>query len=212
MMGLTHASAAVGGAVTGPAGADIRDIAPPVPIPSVWDWWPWLAIVLACGAAMAALVWWWRRRSRESAIPVPVEPAHVRARRRLESALGLVDQPKPFCVEVSDALRWYLEERFELRAPERTTEEFLGELRATDCLLPRQKEFLSDFLRRCDLVKFARYEPAREELLELHAAALRLVEDTAPTGAMAAAVGGRNGAGDAQDGRAPAGRGERSEP
>jgi hypothetical protein len=97
-------------------------------------------------------------------------------------------------VAVSDALRWYLEERFEFRAPERTTEEFLEELRQTDRLLPDQKEVLGDFLRRCDLVKFARYEPARSELLELHGMAVRLVEETEPVAPVSGAVPGRGGA------------------
>jgi len=81
---------------------------------------------------------------------------------------------------VSDTIRWYLEERFNFHAPERTTEEFLYELQETDLLLPDQKESLSEFLKRCDLVKFARYEPGEPELHDLHGAAVRLVEETEP--------------------------------
>jgi hypothetical protein len=39
---------------------------------------------------------------------------------------------------------------------------------------------LGGFLERCDLVKFAQYEPGEPELRELHASALRLVEETEP--------------------------------
>ena len=60
---------------------------------------------------------------------------------------------------VSDTARTYLEERFEFRAPERTTEEFLRELGGTDLLTGEQKESLGGFLESCDLVKFAKYEP-----------------------------------------------------
>ena len=63
---------------------------------------------------------------------MPPVPAHVRAKQKLEEALALISQPKEFCVLVSDTIRFYLEERFDFRAPERTTEEFLRELGGTD--------------------------------------------------------------------------------
>jgi len=107
-------------------------------------------------------------------------PAHVRARQKLSEALALITQPKPFVITVSDTARTYLEERFNFHAPERTTEEFLRELAGTKLLLPDQKESLGDFLASCDLVKFAKYEPAEKELLDLHGSALRLVEETEP--------------------------------
>jgi hypothetical protein len=43
-----------------------------------------------------------------------------------------------------------------------------------------QKDSLGGFLASCDLVKFARYEPGEAELRELHASAVRLVEETEP--------------------------------
>jgi hypothetical protein len=104
----------------------------------------------------------------------------VRAKQKLQEALALIGQPKPFVIAVSDAARQYLEERFEFRAPERTTEEFLYELKRTNLLSENQKESLGDFLQQCDLVKFARYEPAEPELRGLHDSALRLVEETEP--------------------------------
>ena len=110
----------------------------------------------------------------------PFIPIHIRAKQRLEDALKLMSQPKPFATEVSDTLRWYLEERFDFHAPERTTEEFLHELQSTRLLDATQKESLGAFLQGCDLVKFARYEPTETELSDLHRAAYRLVEETEP--------------------------------
>ncbi len=106
------------------------------------------------------------------ALIVPPILPHLRARSRLEHALSLIEQPQPFCIAVSDTVRQYLEERFNFHAPERTTEEFLHELKATDLLLPDQKQSLGEFLNVCDMVKFARYEPGRPELEALHASAL----------------------------------------
>ena len=161
------------------AAKDIRDIKPPIVISSGWEWVWWGLGALAV-LAICYLAWryWQKRRSQ---IPVePPVPAHIRAKQKLEEALALITQPKPFCILVSDTVRAYLEEQFKFRAPERTTEEFLHELQATDLLVPEQKESLSRFLESCDLVKFAKYEPGEPELHELHGSAVRLVEETEP--------------------------------
>ena len=157
----------------------LRDIKPPVEIPAGWLWLAWALGVLA----LAALIYfgWSQWKKRRAQVPiVPPVPAHVRAKQKLQEALALITQPRPFCILVSDTIRFYLEERFNFRAPERTTDEFLHELRATNLLTPEQKNSLGDFLRRCDLVKFARYEPHQAELQDLHNSAMRLVEETEP--------------------------------
>ncbi len=156
---------------------DIRDIKGPVPIPVGWLWLAWALGALVVALAAFFLVRYWLRR-RIPTVPQLVIPPHVRARTRLNAALRLLYDPKPFCIEVSDAVRWYLEERFQYRAPERTTDEFLDELRSSPLLSPQQKQSLADFLSRCDLVKFARYEPTEIELRDLHESALRLVDET----------------------------------
>jgi hypothetical protein len=162
-----------------PANGDLRDIKPPLVIPSGWALAAWIAGAIVV-ATLAFFAWRYWRRRRSLVPPIPVVPAHIRARQKLEQALGLLGQPREFCILVSDTIRLYLEERFDFRAPERTTEEFLHELRETNLLLPEQKDSLGEFLKRCDLVKFARYEPGEPELRDLHGAALRLVEETEP--------------------------------
>lgn len=111
----------------------------------------------------------------------PTLSAEEAARRRLQAALAWIEDPERFTVEVSEAARKYLEDRFGLRAPERTTEEFLAELSGSVALDGRHKELLADFLTRCDLVKFARAVVDRSELEALHQAAVRLVEETVPS-------------------------------
>ncbi len=161
------------------AANDIRDIKPPIEIMTGWTWLWWaLAILAVAGAAI--LLWrWWQNRKANVPVAPPV-PAHVRAKQKLAEALALISQPKPFVTAVSDTARFYLEERFQFHAPERTTEEFLRELAGTKLLMPDQKESLGNFLESCDLVKFAKYEPGENELRGLHGAAVRLVEETEP--------------------------------
>lgn len=168
---MTNSSAAIADA--------LHDIKPPIEISGRWIWLWW-----ALGALVLLVAIWLIVRflkNRKVNVPlVPPVPAHIRARQKLDEALALISQPKPFCVAVSDTIRAYLEERFTFRAPERTTEEFLHELASTDLLLPDQKESLGEFLKRCDLVKFARYEPGESELRDLHGSALRLIDETVP--------------------------------
>jgi hypothetical protein len=157
---------------------DIRALKSLAPAPPLaWYWW----VVIVVGVlALAGLVAWYLRRTRPPAPPPPLPPAHVRARKRLQAALELLQDPREFCIRVSDALRWYLEVQLTLRAPERTTEEFLNELQASPRLTAAQKAALATFLESCDLVKFARHEPTEADLLNLHRAALNLVDETAP--------------------------------
>lgn len=158
---------------------DILDIQPIVEIPVPWPWYYWALLVLS----LLILAWgvrrWMNRPPAKAALPLP-EPPHLLARRRLLMAADLMHTPEPFAVEVSDVIRSYLEARFHYRAPDRTTEEFLQELKASQNLSSDQKLCLADFLSRCDLVKFAGFEPDLPELKSLLRAAEQLVEETQP--------------------------------
>src|SRR6185312_4196448 len=157
----------------------LRDIKPPAEFPHTWLYIGLVAGALILLAAIVAVILYFLLRKKEVPAAPPIPP-HVRAKQKLDEALALIAQPKPFCTLVSNTVRFYLEERFTFRAPERTTEEFLYELQNTNLLLPDQKETLGEFLKRCDLVKFAQYEPREVELKDLHGSAVRLVEETAP--------------------------------
>ena len=165
-----------GGAATASATNDIRGLKDPVDISQGLGWlWAGLLIL---AAVIALLVLLRTKLLAAKAAKAPVVPPHVRAKRRLQAALAHIDDPRLFCFEVSETLRLYLEERFQLRAPERTTEEFLTELQTSSALNHDQKQSLAGFLQNCDLVKFARFEPTESALRELHDAALRLVDET----------------------------------
>ena len=164
---------------TNASDSSLRAIKPPVELPDPWKW-VWLGLGALLLASLGFLLWRQWKKRLDQMPQVPVVPAHLRAKQRLQEALALLAQPREFCITVSDISRGYLEERFAFHAPERTTEEFLYELRETNLLTPDQKEKLGEFLQRCDLVKFARYEPREPELRELHGSAVRLVEETEP--------------------------------
>jgi hypothetical protein len=164
---------------TNAANLQLHDVKAPVAIANPWLWFWWSLGILVC-AGIAFYLWRLWRKKKSQVPAAPIIPPHERARQKLQQALLQIYEPVPFTILVSDTVRVYLEERFNYRAPERTTEEFLHELQNSEHLTPDQKQTLGEFLSRCDLVKFARYEPTEMELRELHASAVRLVDETEP--------------------------------
>jgi len=130
--------------------------------------WIWALGVVAVAAA--AGLWLYLRRKRVKELVRIFKPAHEIAYERLRV---LVDEDlvgagriKEFYERISDILRHYIEHRFSLRAPERTTEEFLAELASTEVLPVSQKQRLGEFLQHCDLVKFAKHNPTTQQIQE----------------------------------------------
>jgi hypothetical protein len=148
-------------------GLEIKEITGPAEIPT--DYRKALligaAIMLAAGAIVFLL---WRRSKRLKEVAARAVPAHEKAFALLEMLLAenLVEEKRyaEFTARVSDILRTYIEDRFGLKAPERTTEEFLAE--AGDGLEVdiEKKSILAQFLVHCDLVKFAALEPTAEDV------------------------------------------------
>ena len=164
-------------------GADVRDIAPPEPIPVDWRRPLLLAGAVGLLLTLVAAAWWLaRRRDRVVAAP-PAPPAAATARRALRAleARKLVQagEVKEYYAELSGIVRRYLEARFGVRAPEMTTEEFLLATARGGALAARHRALLTDFLREADLVKFARHRPAVADAQRALEAARRFVDETA---------------------------------
>lgn len=142
--------------------------------------WMWLLPVtwLLSATAAAAIVLWYTRRRRAVR-----RSAYEIARARLDALLGR-DVPQDaagieaFFVEISAVIRRYLEDRFELRAPELTTEEFLAVAGNSGALSHDHQSLLRDFLRQADLVKFAGVEASEKDIRRSAELAVRFLEET----------------------------------
>ncbi|UCD75934.1 MAG: hypothetical protein JSV91_03240 [Phycisphaerales bacterium] len=123
-----------------------------------------------------------RRRKTAEAAPVAL-PAHVWALGQLD---GLADERllqrgsiQEFYFRLSSIVRQYIERRFALMAPERTTDEFLREAGRSQALRGEHKNMLAGFLRAADMVKFALHMPPVEEGDSAMVAARSFIEQTA---------------------------------
>lgn len=129
-------------------------------------WWVWA--LCAAGIIAAAGFWVHLRRRRIKELVRIFKPAHEIAYERLRALvrqdLIKAGKIKEFYECISDILRHYIEHRFNLRAPERTTEEFLVELSSANILSQSVQDRLGKFLGHCDLVKFAKYAPTTEQI------------------------------------------------
>lgn len=163
--------------------ADIKGIRGPRPYPFPWHY---VVIAIILLIILALIIRELLKRRRPAAAPeepvIPRRPAHVIAE---EALLALLSRKlpqkggfKPYYQELSGILRHYIEDRYGMRAPERTTEEFLLELQQASHLNSAQKALLSEFLGYSDLVKFARHIPTIEEADAAYQAVSRLIEET----------------------------------
>jgi hypothetical protein len=59
-----------------------------------------------------------------------------------------------------------------------TTEEFMDSLKGSAALSQEHKALLGDFMRSCDLVKFAKYAPSRDEAELVFTTAAKFIEET----------------------------------
>jgi hypothetical protein len=88
------------------------------------------------------------------------------------------DKVQEFFIKLSGIIRRYLEDRFTLRSPELTTEEFLVLASRSPDLSVSLRSLLGDFLKRADLVKFAGLVPGQDEIDESIRAARLFLEQT----------------------------------
>jgi len=163
--------------------AELRDVKGPEPFPP--DPRPWLVagLLLALASGVALTVALLRRRRRYQGLQAPARPPHEIAAAALE-ALRRQRLPEAgafdaYYVALSAIVRSYLEQRFGLRAPEMTTEEFLQATARSGALDRPHRALLAEFLGESDLVKFARHIPRLADAERAWTAARRFVDDTA---------------------------------
>jgi len=144
---------------------EFHDISPPFDYSLLPTWVIFLAAFFTL-AVLGLLVWLfirWKRR------PKPEQSPRARALDLLQRARSEIISltPYQFSIRVSDILRLYVVEEYQLPVTRQTSVEFLETLAKASPFSEDERTLLGDFLNRCDLIKFARYEAttADSELL-----------------------------------------------
>src|SRR5215211_1949970 len=156
------------------AAEEFHDIAPPVDYSLVP---PWLVFVIAFVAlSLLGLVVWWFAQRRKPELP-PKAPREI-ALEELEQIRAEIERMTPyqFSIRVSDILRRYVTQQYGLPAMRQTSIEFLNASAKAPSFSADDKSLLEDFLNRCDLIKFAKYQATTSDSELLLEEAMRFVK------------------------------------
>jgi hypothetical protein len=133
---------------------------------------PYILGVILIGSIIFFLLYSIKRKKKNKPIfarpQKPKEPAHIVALRELDrikaEKIWQKGKTKQYYSELTDTLREYIEERFEIRAMEQVTGEIIDSFRAQKGIIS-DKNFtnLRQILQLADLVKFAKYTPLPDD-------------------------------------------------
>ena len=151
-----------------------HEIAPPVDYSFVPTWAIFLASFV--GLCVIGLIVWFFTRKRKPEQP-PKLPREI-ALEELELIGSEIETTNPylFSIRVSDILRRYVTNQYALPVTRQTSVEFLTTLAKSSPFSANEKLLLEDFLNRCDLIKFARYEATSADSRLLLEEATRFVK------------------------------------
>ena len=132
----------------------------------------WVAIALCALAALALAALVFRKRKA-----APISPKD-RALLRISRAVAKSDRlgAGAYALEISHAARDYIEDKYSLPAPERTTQEFLKMAAQSEIFDDSSREILARILNLSDMAKFARHSFLEGERTELSEAAISFIE------------------------------------
>ena len=155
---------------------EFHDIAPAVDYSLIPPWLVFVIVFMSL-SLLGLVVWLFVKRRRPA--PPPKLPREI-ALEELERISHEIDKMSPyqFSIRVSDILRKYVTQQYGLPATRQTSIEFLTALATPKAfgVSGEEKSLLEDFLNRCDLIKFARYEATTSDSELLLGEAIRFVK------------------------------------
>jgi len=165
---------------------EIKDVKSPITIPYDWKWLIlWVALAVIVVIVGRYLYKKYKLKKSEEPIKKRVVkiPAHIKALRALnnleEKQLWQKGYVKEYHSQITEIIRTYFEERFNLAAMELTTTESMLQLSSI-----KEAENISEltfnFLTNADLVKFAKFQPLESVNNEMMTQANDIVQNTIP--------------------------------
>jgi len=127
-----------------------------------------IAIAAAIGVAILAAGFIIAKRKKQTRVKEKKFVVVHNIAYRLLDDLKFMNLPqkgefKLYYANLGNILRYYIEYRFNIQAPDMTTEEFLEKIRYSEQLAGDDKSNVEKFLGICDMVKFAKFEPTIDQ-------------------------------------------------
>lgn len=133
---------------------------------------PYILGVILIGALVFFIFYYirWKKKNKPLFVKAekPAEPAHIIALRELDrikaQKLWQQEKIKQYYSEISDTIRTYIVNRFEIQALEQTSSETINALKPRrDLVDEKTLDQLQHVLSLADLVKFAKYTPLPDD-------------------------------------------------
>lgn len=144
---------------------------------------PWVGAGLLIIALILLGVWLIDRANKRKAEALkPKDPAYIVALRELDKyrsdKFWVPEKQKTFYSGITDALKFYMDDRFKVDAPEMTTAELFDALKGDKDITPEMFSDLKELFERADFVKFAKHVASDEENAGALPLAVRFVTTT----------------------------------
>jgi hypothetical protein len=166
----------------------IRDIKGPMRAPLTFrEILPWLLLIILIVAGVFLYRYYLKKKKASAALlPKPIKPKTPPHRKALDALEQLHQKKlwqsgrvKEYHSEITDILRRYLEERYQIMAVEMTTSEIM-EAVMTHPVPTQAKEKLLVIFERADLVKFAKSMPLAAQHEDSYMLAIDFIRATMP--------------------------------
>lgn len=161
----------------------IKDV---MQVPQTWRDYIWYIVGTIVVLLLAFLIYYYsKQKNKAGAIPPLPENSSDRALRQLRA---LEQQQiwqqgeegvKEYYVKLTGIVRYYIEVRFGVKAPEQTTDEFLAKARNHPELKAWTQQLFT-LLHTADMAKFARAQPHEQQHHQAMQAAQQLVQQSRP--------------------------------
>src|SRR5256886_3614978 len=126
----------------------LPDIAPPVSYSLVAPWMIFVASLIVL-TIIGLAIWYGRRFFRKKQVTLSPRERALTALNRIESEVENIP-PYQFSIRVSNILRRYVVEQFDLPMTRQTSVEFLNAIASAPNFGDEEKPFLADFLNPSD--------------------------------------------------------------
>jgi len=161
---------------------DIRDIVPFANIKKASNLKKYIFLILVIALLIVIFLFIKKKKKDKISVSEIPSPAWEIAFKELDALVkkDFLQQEKfkEFYYELSFILRKYIENQFQVMAPERTTEEFIKIMQSQNIFTISHQKLLKDFLLTSDLVKFAKRKPDSKEVDEGSFLVRTFIEDT----------------------------------